>query len=106
MDDGGDPLETGSPSSGARAHRPVLFSETPVKTECLKDRSPPAALTAVLESISSRMEMAGDWERAAALSSSAEVVAEVQDALAAAAVKPTDVTAPELLTALLSCFAT
>ena len=50
--------------------------------------------------------MAGDWERAAALSSSAEVVAEVQDALAAAAVKPTDVTAPELLTALLSCFAT
>ena len=84
----------------------MLFSETPVKTECLKDRSPPAALTAVLESISSRMEMAGDWERAAALSSSAEVVAEVQDALAAAAVKPTDVTAPELLTALLSCFAT
>lgn len=86
--------------------RPVLLAgDTPLKIGRPSAASPPAALTAVLEAISTRMEEAGDWESAAALSSSASVVAEVEHALNAASVKSTDVTASELLTALLSCFA-
>lgn len=110
-----DAAEDGRSSGGATrckqsflptvaVRRPVLL-DTPVKIGRAAAPAAPAALTKVLESVSSRMELSGDWESAAALSTSASVIAEVQDALNAAHVKSNEVTAPELLTALLSCFA-
>jgi hypothetical protein len=87
--------------------RPVLAdSPAAVKSAGISaGTAAPDDLMELLESISAKMERAGNWEKAARYCTTPSVVAEVQAALDAAHVRRSEVSAPQLLTSLMSCFA-